>query len=78
MFQSAAYTVRFSPWLLRGVDLMFRAAKIQLPVTKTVRELLFDGYDDPLLDLLNLIKNSTFNIPFDKFGWFYAVINDTI
>nr|CAD7605788.1 unnamed protein product [Timema genevievae] len=46
-------------------------------VTKTAGELLLDGYDDPLLDhLIQIIDtlgpslNLTFNIPFDKFGWF--------
>lgn len=37
--------------------------------SKTIRELLFDGFDDPLLDLLKTL-NHTVNIPFDKFGWF--------
>lgn len=37
-------------------------------IRKTVRELLFDGYDDPLLDILKKWKK--FNIPFSKFGWF--------
>jgi len=38
--------------------------------TKTVRELLFEGYDDPLLDFLRELKIPTINIPFSKFGWF--------
>lgn len=38
--------------------------------TKTVRELLFDGYDDPLLDFLKKLNSSSVKIPFDKFGWF--------
>ncbi|KAG8037465.1 hypothetical protein G9C98_005675 [Cotesia typhae] len=37
-------------------------------ITKTVRELLFDGYDDKLLELVN---NVTKDLPFSKFGWFY-------
>jgi len=69
--------VRFHPWLLRGVDVMFRASKTQLPLAKTVRQYLFEGYKDPLLDLLNLLNSSDFNIPFDKFGWFYDVNDDT-
>jgi scavenger receptor class B, member 1 len=52
---------------------MFRVAKIQLPLAKTVRQYLFEGYNDPLLDLLNKLNSSEFNIPFDKFGWFYDV-----
>ncbi len=44
-------------------------------VKKSVREFLFDGYGDPLLDLAKLIPTSIVpvSIPFDKFGWFYTV-----
>lgn len=39
-------------------------------VTKSVREWLFDGYDDPLLDFLKL-ADLPYDLPFDRFGWFY-------
>ena len=42
-------------------------------VTKNVSQLLFEGYDDPLL---NIPMPPGLNItipPFDKFGWFYMV-----
>ena len=46
----------------------------QIFVTKTATELLFDGYDDPLLDAAAVIKYLVnISIPFDKFGWFYSV-----
>lgn len=38
--------------------------------TKTVREWLFDGYDDELLDFLKSSNSPKITIPFDKFGWF--------
>jgi scavenger receptor class B, member 1 len=38
--------------------------------TKTVRELLFDGYQDPILDLVKALNATDFPaIPFDNFGW---------
>lgn len=37
---------------------------------KPVRSLLFDGLDDPLLDLLKTLNQSSVQVPFDKFGWF--------
>ncbi len=40
-------------------------------VTKTVGELLFDGYKDPLLDLAQRLPAGTFP-PLDKFGWYYS------
>lgn len=43
-------------------------------VKKSVRELLFDGYEDPILNIASELKKITnISIPFDKFGWFYAV-----
>lgn len=50
-----------------------REKREKLVITKSVRELLFDGYKDPLIDLIRKMNNTGFQIPFDKFGWFYAV-----
>jgi len=58
---------------MEAVNIMFKVAKVKLPLAKTVREYLFEGYKDPLLDLINTINNTEFKIPFDKFGWFYNV-----
>ena len=43
----------------------------KIAITKSVKEILFDGYSDLLLKLaveLNYTK-----IPFEKFAWFYEV-----
>ncbi|RZC38035.1 CD36 domain containing protein, partial [Asbolus verrucosus] len=53
-----------------GVNFFLEEKKINLTVTKTVKEFLFEGYDDPLLDLLKKLHMKSINIPFDKFGWF--------
>jgi len=37
---------------------------------KTARELLFDGYSDPLLDMGSMFVKEG-GVPKDKFGWFY-------
>lgn len=45
-------------------------------ITKTVSQLLFEGYEDPLLDLADKIPPALgIEIPqgYDKFGWFYNV-----
>lgn len=47
--------------------------KVDLFVTKTVREFLFDGYYDPLLDLLKKLKVRDLDMPFQQFGWFADV-----
>lgn len=42
----------------------------KLAVTHTVRELVFDGYDDIILDVLRRLKLKSIQVPFDRFGWF--------
>lgn len=38
-------------------------------VNKTVKELLYDGYEDKILDVVNQL-NTSISIPFKKFGYF--------
>lgn len=49
-----------------------------LVVTKTARELLFEGYTDEFLEFALRLNISMFDIPFDKFGWFYGVSNEAL
>jgi hypothetical protein len=42
-------------------------------VTKTVGQLMFEGYEDELLNITASLNVSDFKVPFDKFGWFYPV-----
>ncbi|KAL3266896.1 hypothetical protein HHI36_011046 [Cryptolaemus montrouzieri] len=58
--------------LRRGVNTLFKEKKVPFIVTKTVREFLFDGYNDTFLDLLHKLDLKDIKIPFDKFGWFYS------
>lgn len=52
-----------------GANALMRTFKVKLTVTKTVRELLFDGYSDKFLSFVKKfpIPNTP---PFTKFGWF--------
>lgn len=47
----------------------------KIAVSKLARELLFEGYDDQLLNLAKSLPSSTTGgaPPVDKFGWFYEV-----
>lgn len=40
-------------------------------VTKTVGQLMFEGYEDELLNITAALNVSEFHVPFDKFGWYY-------
>lgn len=45
-------------------------------VTKEARELLFDGYEEDLINMAQQLSSlGTFelNIPYDRFGWLYGV-----
>ncbi|XP_075225516.1 protein croquemort-like [Lycorma delicatula] len=45
----------------------------QLIVTKNVSQLLFEGFTDPILKVIEILKQHKIKVPvdFDKFGWFY-------
>ena len=56
-------------WML---DATFSAIEAQLFVNKTVKDLLFDGYEDTLLSIAQMAGAKS-RTPLDKFGWFYKV-----
>lgn len=50
----------------------------RVDITKTASELLFDGYQDDLIDMARLMptffgNDEAITVPFDRFGWFYTV-----
>ena len=71
--KGAVYVLRFLPTFYKvGFNRIVRTYGSQMFVTKTARELLFDGYEDPLLDLASKLPPGILP-PFDKFAWFYQV-----
>lgn len=67
---NAAYFLRDANIIIKKVaDLAIELDGSFLWRSKTVHELLFEGFDDPLLDALKNL-NGSIHIPFDKFGWF--------
>lgn len=53
------------------INIFLEKMERKLYITKSVKELLFDGYDDSILELLVNLKD-LIHIPlYDKFGWFY-------
>lgn len=72
LFQSTAFSLRFSnqfvKWAANGALKLF---KEDIVITKTVRELLFDGYDDPILKWFKKFPIPGIKVPpFNKFGWY--------
>lgn len=67
---NTAYFMRNAPTLSKmAVEVLLSLDGSLIWENKPVRNLLFEGLDDPLLDLLKTLNN-TVKLPFDKFGWF--------
>lgn len=48
-------------------------------VTKTAGEFMFDGYDDPILDIMTKLNFLIpINVPFKRVGWLFGVIKNFI
>ena len=56
-----------------GLSDMLATIEAKLFLNRTVGELLFDGYDDPILEIGASFDNEERTLPIDKFGWFYKV-----
>jgi len=54
-----------------GLSDMLSTIEATLFINKTVGELLFDGYDDPVLEIGSSFDEEEKKIPMEKFGWFY-------
>jgi len=57
-------------WLMQwGLFETISAVESTPFITKTARQLLFDGYEDPLMSMADMFSSS--DRPMDKFAWFY-------
>lgn len=54
-------------FLQKGVSMTLRNYKQEIHVTRTVKELLFDGYEDEMVKLSTIFNTKT---PFDRIGFF--------
>ncbi|GIY40901.1 scavenger receptor class B member 1 [Caerostris darwini] len=60
------------PFFISGIDSILKFTNSRLYVTKSIRNLLFDGYEE---EILNTAKDIGIEVPYDKFGWFYRKNN---
>lgn len=73
-FQIVADKVKDEHYLVKKAVNYFLTVKGErIYIQKSVREILFDGYDDPLIDIALKLNMSSLNLPFTKFGWFVDV-----
>ncbi|XP_075974431.1 protein peste-like isoform X2 [Anticarsia gemmatalis] len=71
---SAVYRSRYWGFLQqKGLSMGLSMFNQKIAVSKLAKELLFEGYADPLLDLAKSLPPSTTGgaPPVDRFGWFY-------
>lgn len=63
-------------WIFVLTNFLFKISYINKPyVTKTASEFIFDGYEDPILDVvIKLNQYIPIDLPFKRVGWFYGVI----
>lgn len=53
-----------------GVEISLAFYGQQIHLTKTADELLFKGYDDPIITVArDIAKIMGIDVPFDRFGW---------
>lgn len=71
-----ASVAKIYPELTVIMSALFEGAEVDFVITRTVGELIFDGYPDAVLDFLEEVKEilppefPVPDIPFEKFGWF--------
>ncbi|XP_055952441.1 protein croquemort-like [Argiope bruennichi] len=59
-------------FFISGIDTILEHTQSTLFVTKSVRNLLFDGYEE---EIFETAKEIGIEVPYDKFGWFYPKNN---
>ena len=52
---------------------MLSTLEAEIFVRKTVGELMFEGYEDKIMDIGSHLGEIEGDVVFDKFGWFYKV-----
>lgn len=72
---SSAHSVRFAPdeFFREAVTEIFHDTESQLLVSKPMRALLFEGYED---GIFKFVKSMGFPVPSERFGWLHGK-NDT-
>ncbi|RZC34759.1 croquemort-like, partial [Asbolus verrucosus] len=72
---SAVYTSRTWSYLIRkGLSMSLSSITPTIHLTRTVSEMLFEGYKDPLITMAKSLPFLAGNSlpPWDRFGWFYT------
>ncbi|XP_034950523.1 protein croquemort-like isoform X2 [Chelonus insularis] len=68
---SVGYQMRYkSEFIQRMVNIALEMFNESTTITKSVREVLFDGYEDKFLEVATKLNLTT--VPYTRFGWFYA------
>ncbi|XP_047001866.1 protein croquemort-like isoform X1 [Schistocerca americana] len=71
---TASFVTREWSFVMRkGLDIALWQMGQKLHVTHQVRQLLFEGYESPLITMADRLPAlAGIDIPYDRFGWFYS------
>lgn len=58
-----------NPLIKKVINLMLNHEGGKLFTTQSVNDWIFNGYQDNLMDFLNLFNTSSIHIPYKRFGW---------
>lgn len=74
-FKTAAFQTRYEGYFTQQGLSLTLSAIADLTVDRSISQLLFEGYEDPLINMAKTMENlQHLEIPpYDKFGWFYEV-----
>lgn len=64
-------------FLYYSINQMHSLTRSSLFERHSIRQLMFDGYSDPLIQEAFMLNFEEMTIPFDRFGWFYGRNNSS-
>ena len=70
--QAAANEAKKDYFMAWGISSTLSTIEAGVFIERSVRELLFEGYQDTLLAIAEMVGQKS-DIPLDRFGWFYKV-----
>nr|CAD7603521.1 unnamed protein product [Timema genevievae] len=73
LLSTAGFVARdWGYFMQKSISLSFSSIGQTVAITKMVGQLLFDGFEDPIINMGSAFPlPNTLKIPYDKFGWFY-------
>ncbi|XP_060529969.1 uncharacterized protein LOC132704160 [Cylas formicarius] len=70
---TAAYTAKDWSYLFKkGIGIFLGSVSAKVHSVHSVGQVLYDGYEDPIMKMAQSLPMASIQLPIDKFGWFYG------